>query len=147
MRECAYVHTRCLAKLAIAKAENEDACQIGIDDQNPFIQCITCKQEFKKYSASFSVLARGFMTRFGGITEVAGPWNGLALSMFCTFFIVDTKGVDSSSDLFAGRERCDIDRERYDSIGNMLLSRCALITRLSATPQLMLDLSRLLSVL
>ena len=103
------------------------------------------KQEFKKYSESFSALVRGFMTRFGGIAEVGGPW--IALSMFCTFFIVDTKGVDSSSDLFAGRERCDIDRERYDSIGNMLLSRCALITRLSATPQLMLDLSRLLSVL
>ena len=69
VRECAcrgesngYVHVDCLVKLAIAKADNKH--QEGIDDENPFTQCITCKQEFRKASLSYHYLAAGCFKAF-----------------------------------------------------------------------------------
>ena len=86
VRECAcrgeangYVHVDCLVKLAIAKADNKR--QEGIDDENPFTQCITCKQEFRKGSQSFHCLAVGCLKAFGGEADIGKPWNGLATSM------------------------------------------------------------------
>jgi len=86
VRECAcrgeangYVHVECLVKLAIAKADNKH--QEGIDDENPFTQCITCKQEFRKGSQSFHCLAVGCLKAFGGEADIGKPWNGLATSM------------------------------------------------------------------
>ena len=82
LRECAcrgesngYVHVNCLVKLAITKAGNKD--QEGIDDENLFTQCITCKQEFKKDSHSFYNLAVGCFKAFGNEANIGKPWNGL----------------------------------------------------------------------
>ena len=86
VRECAcrgeangFVHVDCLVKLAIAKADNKR--QEGIDDENPFTQCITCKQEFKKDSYSYHYLAAGCFKAFGGDADIGKPWNGVASSM------------------------------------------------------------------
>jgi len=89
LRECAcrgesngYVHVDCLVKLAIAKAGNKN--EEGIDDENLFTQCITCKQEFKKDSHSFYNLAVGCFKAFGNEANIGKPWNGLATSMIGT---------------------------------------------------------------
>jgi len=89
LRECAcrgesngYVHVDCLVKLAIAKAD--DKRQEGIDDENPFTQCITCKQVFRKGSLSYRHLAAGCYNAFGGEADIGKPWNGVASSMVAT---------------------------------------------------------------
>jgi hypothetical protein len=129
VRECAcrgtngYIHTQCLTKLAITRAANTKNYQEGIDDQNPFIQCITCKQEFKKGSWSFSSLACGLCSVFGGDDKIGGPWNGVATSMFAHSMMTECK----------------------DKAEAFLTKRCNMITDLqSRTSQLDLDLSRFL---
>jgi len=89
VRECAcrgeangYVHINCLAKLAITKATNNENYKEGIDDENPFTQCITCKQEFKRSSQSFSAIAGELIDTYGGMENIGGPYFGFATSMF-----------------------------------------------------------------
>jgi len=128
VRECAcrgeengYVHIDCLAKLAITKATNNENYKEGIDDENPFTQCITCKQEFKKGSYSFSAIARKCMDTYGGSENLGGPYFGFATSMFGHTFHSVNKQED------------------------FLMKRCIMITDLqSRTSQLDLDLSRFL---
>ena len=128
VRECAcrgddngYVHTKCLAKLAITKAANSLDHREGIDDQNPFTRCITCKQEFKKGSWSFSALASGLFSAFGNNDKIGCSWNGIATSMFAHSLMTESK----------------------DKAEAFLIKRCKMITGLQGrTSQLDLDLSR-----
>lgn len=143
VRECAcrgeangYVHTHCLAQLAITKAGNK---HLDIDDENPLIRCITCKQEFKTNSASFSALARRCMSEFGDNKNVGKPWYGVATCMFFQSMIGESGSYEE-------------DGKRYDMAEKTLLNRSHLITQAinlgsPNTPHLMLDLSRLYDVL
>jgi len=142
VRECAcrgeengYVHLGCLAKLAIAKAGNK--YQEGIDDENPFNRCITCKQEFRTDSESFSALAKRCMGEYGD--KMGNPWYGTATSMIIRLMIMESRSYEEDSG-------------RYDFAEKMLLNRCdAIIQCINLggpnTPHLMLDLSRLYDVL
>jgi len=141
VRECAcrgeengYVHLGCLAKLAIAKAGNK---YLDIDDENPFDRCITCKQEFRTNSKSFSALAKRCMAEFGD--EIGNPWYGTATSMFIRMMIMESRSYEEDS-------------KRYDFAEEMLLNRCDAIIQCinlggTNTPHLMLELSRLYDVL
>ena len=128
VRECAcrgddngYVHTQCIAKFAITKAANSLDHREGIDDQNPFTRCITCKQEFKKGSWSFSALASGLFYAFGSKDKIGCPWNGIATSMFAHSLMTESR----------------VKAEAF------LIKRCKMITGLQGrTSQLDLDLSR-----
>lgn len=75
------MHIGCLKKLAISRAEDNVSYQEGIDDENPFTKCITCKQEFKESSHSFSSIACGLFIAYGGDDKIGCIWNGVASSM------------------------------------------------------------------
>ena len=111
VRECAcrgeengYVHINCLAKLAITKVTNNENYKEGIDDENPFTQCITCKQEFKKGSYSFSAIASELYDSYGGLENIGGPYFGIATSMTGQFLM--TRSMASAEKFLV--ERCNI---------------------------------------
>lgn len=67
-------YSLCLTKLAITKVTNKENYKEGIDDENPFTQCITCKQEFKKGSSSFLAIASEL---FGAMENMGGPYSSM----------------------------------------------------------------------
>ena len=67
--------------MAITKVTNNKNYKEGIDDENPFTQCITCKQEFKRSSQSFSAISKELFDTYGGMENIGGPYFGFATSM------------------------------------------------------------------